>query len=357
MSARSLRNIFISVGLFFALARLLAAGTNDAVLNFNEMPRGRSQPTFITFDPPGSTGTFPSGINSAGVITGFYNVGFFNHGFVRARDGIITTFDGPNAVSDTAPSDINPAGVITGTYCDTINCHGFLRRPDGAFTTFDVPGAVFGTFPVGINEGGAVTGGYCDAVNCHSFVRSRDGTITTFDPAMVPNNSGVINPAGAITGYFFVPPTFSFARGFVRDHPKGTITIFEAPNVCQTENGTFATGINARGLVVGTYEDANCETFHGFLRSPDGAFTTIDVPGAVATECDAINPGGAISGVYFTSSAFFGFLRSPNGNFTTYSAPAGSFGPNDKAISPTGAITGFYSDANGVSHGYLWSAK
>jgi hypothetical protein len=28
--------------------------------------------TFTTFDPPGSAGTFPASINSAGVITGFY---------------------------------------------------------------------------------------------------------------------------------------------------------------------------------------------------------------------------------------------------------------------------------------------
>jgi hypothetical protein len=201
MRTRVLRTIFISVGVLFALSRLLAAGT------------------FTTFDPPGSTGTFPSGINPMGAITGSYNdASNMTHSFVRSPGGSITTFDGPNDMFGTQAFGINSAGVITGFYCDAINCHSFLRSRDGSFTTFDVPGAVLGTFPVGINDAGAVTGQYCDTVNCYSFLRTASGSFVTFDPAMVPNNSGVINPAGAVTGYF-VTPDFLISR-FVRD-PKG----------------------------------------------------------------------------------------------------------------------------------------
>ena len=212
---------------------------------------------------------------------------------------------------------INSAGVITGVYADaSFVGHGFLRTPDGSFTTFDVPGAVVYTLPIGINASGVVTGEYCDAVNCHSFVRAADGTFATFDPDMVTNFSGVINPAGAIVGYFFTPSPPFLIRSFVRD-PKGVITIFDGPNVCQTSN-MVATGINPAGLIVGGYSDADCVA-HGFLRSPNGAFTNIDVPGAPvgATEVDAINPAGAISGIYFPSSGgISGFLRSPSGSFT-----------------------------------------
>jgi hypothetical protein len=172
---------------------------------------------------------------------------------------------------------------------------------------------------------------------------------------MVPNLSGIINPAGAITGYFFVPPTFSFARGFVRDH-KGSITIFDLPNGCQEGQGTFATGINPAGLVVGDYTDATCEG-HGFLRFPNGTFINIDVPGAVATTAEAINPAGAISGVGFTNDAIIGYSRSPSGRFTTYSFPEnGQFGVIDNAINPAGDITGSYSDGVTV-HGYLWTPR
>jgi hypothetical protein len=56
------------------------------------------------------------------------------HGFLRARDGTITTFDAPEAGTfdgqGTFAFGINPAGVIAGFYVDTSNVyHGFLRKP------------------------------------------------------------------------------------------------------------------------------------------------------------------------------------------------------------------------------------
>jgi len=94
------------------------------------------------------------------------------------------------------------------------------------------------------------------------------------------------------------------------------------------------------------------------LGARDGTFTTIDihVPGATDTALDAINPEGAISGIYFTSSRTFGFLRSPSGVVTTYSAPADSLGPNDAAVNASGAIIGFFVDSSGT-HGYVWSPE
>jgi hypothetical protein len=188
---------------------------------------------------------------------------------------------------------------------------------------------------------------------CHGFVRSPQGTFTSFDPFFIPNLSGIINPAGAITGYFFTPDFL--IHSFVRD-PKGAITIFDAPNVCQTSNGTFATGINPAGLVVGVYYDANCETFHGFLRSRNGAFTTIDFPGAEATECDAINPAGAIAGGYLVAGdpEFHSFLRTPSGSFISVSTP----GPAGiTAINTASVITGSWSEPQNfdVSHGFVWT--
>src|SRR5437667_8272822 len=113
------------------------------------------------------------------------------------------------------------------------------------------------------------------------------------------------------------------AHGCVRN-PDGTLSTIDSPAVCQTSNGTFATGIDPTGLVVGVYSDPSCSDFHGFARSPHGTFTTIDFPGATDTEIDAVSPSGAMSGAYFTSSGINGFLRSPDGTFTTYSTPANS---------------------------------
>ena len=53
--------------------------TNGTSHGFLRAPDG----TFTVFDPPGYTGTFPTGINSAGTIIGVVNQG---HGFVRMED-------------------------------------------------------------------------------------------------------------------------------------------------------------------------------------------------------------------------------------------------------------------------------
>jgi hypothetical protein len=52
--------------------------------------------------------------------------------------------------------NINPSDTVTGLYADAnLALHGFLRAADGTITTFDVPGAgtsfFQGTQPLGIN--------------------------------------------------------------------------------------------------------------------------------------------------------------------------------------------------------------
>ena len=59
------------------------------------------------------------GLNPAGAIAGAYtDSGFFLHGYVRAADGHITTFDVAGAEGTNA-SGINPAGAIPGVYFDS----------------------------------------------------------------------------------------------------------------------------------------------------------------------------------------------------------------------------------------------
>jgi hypothetical protein len=63
------------------------------------------------------------------VITGIYYGCGTAHGFVRDRDGKITTFDPPGSTY-TMPTSINDAGAITGWYVDASSVtHGFLRSP------------------------------------------------------------------------------------------------------------------------------------------------------------------------------------------------------------------------------------
>ena len=96
MKAKILPNLFISVAVLFVFTQLLGADMSDGVLNFSDTPLVHRHPTFITFDVPGSTSTFPAAINPEGTITGRYSdASNVAHGFERAPKGAITTFDPP----------------------------------------------------------------------------------------------------------------------------------------------------------------------------------------------------------------------------------------------------------------------
>jgi len=96
-----------------------------------------------------------------GGVIGYYidDMGFAFHGFLRAPDGTITTFDAPGAGTSyplgTFAESINTVGAITGFYQDGSSVyHGYLRAPGGTLTSFDAPGAGTasgqGTFAVNI---------------------------------------------------------------------------------------------------------------------------------------------------------------------------------------------------------------
>ena len=197
------------------------------------------------------------------------------------------------------------------------------------FVTFDSPGAdttpgdYNGTYPSSINVWGAITGSY----------------------------------QGADTVY----------HGFLRS-PEGKFTTFEAPGADTTAgsfNGTAPTSINDLGVVTGNYDDANGFS-HGFLRSPDGKFTTFDVPGAggYGTQPIALNLEGAIVGYYTDSNySFRAFLRSPDGKFTTWIGPDACTGNGSEGCYGTaafnanvfGLILGGFEDNSGnfVGHGLI----
>lgn len=63
-------------------------------------------------------------------FTSFIEANFVFHGFVRAANGTITSFDVPGASQGIFALSINPMGAITGYYTDASGVnHGFLRTP------------------------------------------------------------------------------------------------------------------------------------------------------------------------------------------------------------------------------------
>ena len=86
--------------------------------------------------------------------------------------------------------------------------------------------------------------------------------------------------------------------------------------------------------------------------------TKFDYPGAAGTWGLTVNDAGVITGWYVDAAGVaHGFLRAPDGKFTTFDAPgAGNEsgqGTIGYWINKSGAITGFYVDANYVCHGFL----
>jgi uncharacterized membrane protein len=349
------------------------------------------EPRIITFEAPGAdttpgdfNGTYPSGINALGAITGSYqDTTSLYHGFLRSPEGKFTTFEAPGASTapfeGTTPEAINDLGAITGYYADANGFyHGFLRSPEGNFTTFDVPGVGgYGSFPIGINLEGAVVGYYTDSnYSFYAFLRGPDGKFTTWvGPGECTGNGSEgcygsaatnINAFGTIAGGFEDNRGNFVGHGLIR-RPDGTLTTFNAPGAgTGSYQGTgcpgCALGLNQLGAIAGIYSDANSVN-HGFLRSPDGTFTTFDAPGAgtgsyEGTGCPSdcptsLNDLGAITGVYIDANfVYHGYLRSPAGNIVTVD-PVGTIFTFCVGINDLGTIAGSYADANGVYHGFL----
>jgi len=154
-------------------------------------------------------------------------------------------------------------------------------------------------------------------------------------------------------------------HGFLRS-PRGKFTQLDAPGADTTAgayNGTLANAINDFGTTTGVYYDAN-GSGHGFVRSPQGKFTSFDVPGSVGLNPIAINLEGAVVGYYLDPNfSIHAFLRSPDGKFTTWIGPGacttdgsqGCFGSGASNINVFGIIVGGYEDNSGnfVHHSFV----
>src|SRR5579872_1870952 len=209
----------------------------------------------VKFDVSGAgtgtgQGTSPFLILNDGTILGQYiDSGNVVHGFLRSAAGAITPFDAPGAGTGsgqgTYPQAANSTLTVVGYYSDSNGVyHGFIRSPGGAYTKLDDPRAGTasgqGTFPGNINKNGLIAGIYTDSNGVfHGFLRSPGGGLDTFDdPSAGTGASQGTGPAGT-------------------------------------------SGLADTGWIAGSYTDSS-NVSHGFLRSPAGAFTTIDPVGSTA---------------------------------------------------------------------------
>jgi hypothetical protein len=338
-------------------------------------------------------------INASMTVTGYYYVAHYTptylRGFVRNADGAITTFDvgvafglGDETVW-TIPESINAAGDITGFYQyppvgppgdawgQIAPVEGFLRYADGGTTAIapndsaggDPGGEYFLPIaqPVGINDFDEVAGNapYLDPISV--FTWSDVGAYGVYKDGISFNKltlATAINASGSVIG--FSGSTSTPARGFVRP-PDGVATPVNvpspAPQSCAAD-GTFPDSINAAGSIAGWYVSpaTNCTAANtgGFVMSADGVFSLFQVPGMLlafpvggfggsllAPHSISIDKAGDVTGSYTDAGGVeHGFVRNPYGTLTTFDPPEGEQ-TTATSIADGGLVAGYYEYKSG----------
>jgi hypothetical protein len=309
--------------------------------------------TYISFSVPGALGTYPMSINASMTVTGYYYVTpTVARGFLREADGTITTFNVGGAIW-TQPEGINAAGDIAGFYELVAGTpRGFLRYADGRLITFDPPPSVEGmalqSQPISISDSDDIAGTYLYAwVNYGTstyppqpavFARSRAGVFNTippqdtFGPGFSSFWATAINWSGAVVGYFTgdIPNRIRLC-GALRWLLGPVRRSSDA--VLRYRAGDYSRGYNAGGTIVGWYTNCNTENnIGGFVRSPDGDLTLFKPAGTILTSAlPPVSPSPQAPPPYYESLT----------------------APRVLSIDEAGDITGSYTDAAGVQHGFV----
>ena len=219
---------------------------------------------------------------------------------------------------------------------------------DGVFTTYDFPGSL-NTFFYALDNAGKAAGHYKGTDNLYHGVIMEDGELTQYDfPGAVETFIyGLSDETGALSGN--IVDETGITRAFSGDLAitfPGAVT-------------TYGDFVNAAGAVVGSYIDADGRP-HGFIRNPDGSFTTIDVPEMPNLEFLFVNTITDFGVIGFRAKAVNDILRSyillPDGILYKVRLP-GSVNTVVRNVNQDGSIIGYYDSADGRRHGFLGRPK
>ena len=215
---------------------------------------------------------------------------------------------------------------------------------DGIFTTYDFPESVKTSF-YALDNTGKAAGHYKGTDGLYHGVIMEDGALTQYDfPGAVQTFIyGISDETGALSGNIVDEAGITHAFS-----GKLIITFPGAVN-------TYGDFVNAAGAVVGSYIDAD-GMFHGFMRNPDGNFTTIDLPEMPNLQFLFVNTITDFGVVGFRAKAANDILRSyilmPDDTLYEVRIP-GSVITVVRNVNQDGSIVGFYDLADGRRHGFL----
>src|SRR5438445_543991 len=149
-------------------------------------------------------------------------------------------------------------------------------------------------------------------------------------------------------------PSLQQARYFVGRGRRGFVLIAADYRFVKIDfpdaAATIASGINARGDIVGRYDDVNGVT-HGFLLRK-GIFSSIDFPNASFTSARAINARGDIAGRIHDANGIDHAFLLRDGQFTQIDYP-GADRTVGRGINNAGDITGNHFDGTDIERGFI----
>ncbi len=215
---------------------------------------------------------------------------------------------------------------------------------DGVFTTYDFPDSL-NTYFYALDNAGKAAGHYKDMDGLYHGVIMEDGELTQYDfpGAAETHIYGLSDETGALSGNIVdeTGATRAFSGDLIITVP-GAVT-------------TYGDFVNAAGAVVGSYVDADGRP-HGFIRNPDGSFTTIDVPEMPNLEFLFVNTITDFGVVAFRAKAVNDILRSyillPDGILYEVRLP-GSVNTVVRNVNQDGSIIGYYDLTDRRRYGFV----
>ena len=283
-----------------------------------------------------------------------------------------STLDNVKDVTFNQLLGINNHGLIAGYFGSGAAGHpnkGYKLFPpygEGNYANENFPGSVQ-TQVTGLNDHGD-TVGFWSSMNTVSMVNNNfgfyelkghkfhsvefptgDNASPVVDQLLGINDHDIavgfyINGQGSNRGYTFNIRTKQFTRVLVPGYPTGTA----GPSLT-------ASAINNHGDIAGFYTDANGNT-DAFLDYKHGAFRTLDVPGASATQAFGVNDHDEVVGAYTdgtgSSATMHGFTWTPGGGFVSVDEPQGQGTTTINGVNDAGDLVGFYVDAVANTDGF-----
>ncbi len=211
------------------------------------------------------------------------------------------------------------------------------------YTNIQFPGS-FSTTPRGINNKGEVVGDYQNSSGVFGFLLSN-GTYTSINcpGATTGTYATGINDDGVIVGYFTTDLktiAFTFQKGNCKNLPD-----FNGSAVNPYD-------INDAGQIVGAYFVAT-DVDHGFELTGK-TYTDISVPASSQTFAAGISSAGEIVGSYYDASlGEHGFLLR-NGTYQTIDIPGATGKTSASGLNDKSFIVGSYQDPTlGTYEGFV----